>query len=136
MGKKEKISKKSAPAAGHGTPSPPRMDTLWGPRAGPERIWAHDWENSVVDALGERISQTVAASRDVIERSECERGGQAAAPVTSVFFLVAVRLFVRWSCLGEVHRTIQLRSPGLNALSLRRYQTARILHASLHRWLD
>ena len=23
------------------------------------RIWAHDWENSVVDALGERISQTV-----------------------------------------------------------------------------
>ena len=33
-------------------------------------------------------------------------------------------------------RTIQLRSPGLNALSLRRYQTARILHASLHRWLD
>ena len=24
-------------AAGHGTPSPPRMDTLWGPRAGPER---------------------------------------------------------------------------------------------------
>ena len=38
--------------------------------------------------------------------------------------------------LGELHRTIQLRSPGLNALSLRRYQTARILHASLHRWLD
>ena len=36
----------------------------------------------------------------------------------------------------ELHRTIQLRSPGLNALSLRRYQTARILHASLHRWLD
>ena len=38
--------------------------------------------------------------------------------------------------LAELHRTIQLRSPGLNALSLRRYQTARILHASLHRWLD
>ena len=35
--KKVKIPKKSAPAAGHGTPSPPRMDTLWGPRAGPER---------------------------------------------------------------------------------------------------
>ena len=47
------------------------------------RIWAHDWENSVVDPLGERSSQTVAASRfqnDGIERSECERGGQAAAP--------------------------------------------------------
>ena len=44
----------------------------------------------MVDALGERISQTVAASRDVIERSECERGGQAAPPVTSIgslFFL-------------------------------------------------
>ena len=27
---------KLAPAAGHGTPSSPRMDTLWGPRAGPE----------------------------------------------------------------------------------------------------
>ena len=27
------------------------------------RIWAHDWENSVVDPLGERSSQTVAASR-------------------------------------------------------------------------
>ena len=38
--------------------------------------------------------------------------------------------------LAELHRTIQLRSPSLNALSLRRYQTARILHASLHRWLD
>ena len=38
--------------------------------------------------------------------------------------------------LGELHRTIQLRSPGLKALSLRRYQTARILHASLRRWLD
>ena len=24
------------------------------------RIWAHDWENSVVDPLGERSSQTVA----------------------------------------------------------------------------
>ena len=34
--KKKNIPKKSAPAAGHGTPSPPRMDTLWGPRAGPE----------------------------------------------------------------------------------------------------
>ena len=27
------------------------------------RIWAHDWETSVVDPLGERSSQTVAASR-------------------------------------------------------------------------
>ena len=35
--KKKKIPKKSAPAAGRGNPSPPRMDTLWGPRAGPER---------------------------------------------------------------------------------------------------
>ena len=34
--KKKNNPKKSAPAAGHGTPSPPRMDTLWGPRAGPE----------------------------------------------------------------------------------------------------
>ena len=34
---KKKNAKKSAPAAGRGTPSPPRMDTLWGPRAGPER---------------------------------------------------------------------------------------------------
>ena len=33
---RQKNPKKSAPAAGHGTPSPPRMDTLWGPRAGPE----------------------------------------------------------------------------------------------------
>ena len=32
----KEIPKKSAPASGHGTPSPPRMDTLWGPRAGPE----------------------------------------------------------------------------------------------------
>ena len=47
--KKKKIPKKSAPAAGHGTPSPPRMDTLWGPRAGPEDcitvtcVGAHGW---------------------------------------------------------------------------------------------
>ena len=31
--------------------------------------------------------------------------------------------------LAELHRTIHLRSPGLNSLSLRRYQTARTLHA-------
>ncbi|EOD07833.1 hypothetical protein EMIHUDRAFT_249366 [Emiliania huxleyi CCMP1516] len=36
----------------------------------------------------------------------------------------------------ETRGTIQLRSTGSNALSLRRDKTARILHASLHRWLD
>ena len=38
--------------------------------------------------------------------------------------------------LSETRGTIQLRSTGSNALSLRRDKTARILHASLHRWLD
>ena len=42
---------------------------------------------------------------------------------------------VRWSSPSSIGPS-QLRSPSLNALSLRRYQTARILHASLHRWLD
>ena len=36
----------------------------------------------------------------------------------------------------EKRGTIQLRSMGSNALSLRRDKTTRILHASLRRWLD
>ena len=116
------------------------------------RIWAHDWENSVVDPLGERSSQTVAASQ--WHRAERVRARRPSSGTRSsdnrqirVFLVLryisplatsrsAVRPWmVRWSS-RELHRTIQLRSPSLNALSLRRYQTARILHASLHRWLD
>ena len=38
--------------------------------------------------------------------------------------------------LSETRGTIQLRSKGSNALSLRRNKTTQILHASLRRWLD
>ena len=51
--KKKKIPKKSAPAAGRGNPSPPRMDTLWGPRAGPEQASAMEdpYQEAVPEAV-------------------------------------------------------------------------------------
>ena len=64
--KKKKISKKSAPAAGHGTPSPPRMDALLPLTEGTEGQWVGDCAEATpvlvpLLSLGRRVVATPVA---------------------------------------------------------------------------
>ena len=100
------------------------------------RIWAHDWENSVVDPLGERSSQTVAASR--CHRAERARARRPCSGTRSSGALTRARSPMRRGGRGRCPSLTSLTSRHIRVFSSCGTSLRSPPHAppSGHGWFD